>query len=173
MLLSFIRRLIGRRHFNKAVLLLGEPDGEIDVTPENVLILWKGLRNAGLSEAGLLLTLTEGGDFYYPAWDVSERLLAGTKHFAHGTEPPKTHYPPLVQRQSLRFWLSDNKGQHLDVVDFLLDLEELIKDNQEAMELSRELEAEHVYDYRVGELYYVYCDIMTFCEVILRRVHST
>ncbi|AGX01881.1 hypothetical protein CF95_gp167 [Erwinia phage PhiEaH1] len=173
MLAKMLRRYFQSRQLNKAYALLGGIDGEIEVSPETMLILWKGLRALRLSEEELLLLLPIQGDFYYQAHDVAERLEKGTLYFARTEEPPRTHYPPEINSSSLRFWLSDKQGSHLEAISFLLELEELIKDNVEAMDLSRETEAEHVYNYRIGEMYYVYCDIMTFCESILRRAHST
>lgn len=173
MLGTLIKRYLQSRQLKKAYNLIGGVDGQLDVTPQNVLILWKGLRALRYTEDELLATLSIQGDFYYQAHEVAERLEKGTLYFVRSEEPTRTHYPPEVKSNSLRYWLSDKKGSHLDVVGFLLDLEELIEDNHEAMDLSGETEAEHMYDYRVGELYYVYCDIMTFCESILRRAHST
>lgn len=173
MLGRMIKRYLQSRQVKKAYNLLGGIDGDLDVTPENVLILWKGLRGLRLTEEELLLLLPVQGQFYYQAHEVAKRLEQGTLYFARSEEPPRTHYPPVLNSSSLRFWLSDKEGCHLETVSFLLELEELIKDNAEAMEISSETEAEHMYNYRVGELYYVYCDIMTFCETILRRAHST
>lgn len=173
MLGTLMKRLLQSRQLKKAYNLLGGIDGELDVSPENVLILWKGLRALRLTENELLLLLPIQGEFYYQAHEVAERLEQGTLLFARSEEPTRTHYPPELVSNSLRYWLSDKKGGHLEVITFLLNLEDLLQDNVEAMEISRETEAEHMYDYRISELYYVYCDIMTFCESILRRAHST
>lgn len=172
-MIGIFKRYLHHRNLKKAYKLLGGTDGDLDVTPENVLILWKGLRGLRLTEEEVLLLLPIQGDFYYHAHEVATRLEKGTLYFAREEEPVRTHYPPELKSNSLRYWLSDKEGGHLEVISFLLDLESLIEDNYEAMDLSRETEAEHMYDYRVGELYYVYCDIMTFCETILRRAYST
>jgi hypothetical protein len=166
---GLLRKYRDRAKLKRAKLLLAENDETIDVSPENVLILWEGLRAARIEETILVRHFSQRQRFHMTALECLSKLEQATELAKVHVDPERVFYPPEPREYTLAGWLSDGKGRRLSYIDFLLELDAVIREHAEYMELSKEYDAEHLYEYRTEQLYYPYCDIITFLEVILRR----
>lgn len=159
----------GRKIKKAKALMDAEPD-RIQVTPENVLILWEGLRSLRIPERQLISYFPLRSSFHSVLSVCVKDLQSSTELAKVHEQPERRFYPPEPEEYSLRDWCTTLKPSGtIDAIDNLLALDKALREHAEYMELSKEYDAEHFYEFRIEQVYYVYCDIMTFVEVIFRK----
>ncbi len=154
----------------KAKALIEAEADRIQVTPQNVLILWEGLRSLRIPERQLLSYFPLRSRFHSVLSVCVKDIQSATELAKNQESPERRFYPPEPKEYSLRDWCTAlEPSGTIDAIENLLDLDKALREHAEYMELSREYEAEHFYEFRIEQVYYVYCDIMTFVEVIFRK----
>lgn len=153
---------------NAKKLILSEGD-ELTVSPENLLILWKGFTALQLSSVDLVHRMSAKCAFNYRCEEVLHRLQEANDLLDSQILPSKTASAPEQETLTLRRWLSTTMDVNVQADAYLLALGKAVEANVDKMYISRDFDDKGLYEIRLQELFYVYCDVMNFCDSILRR----
>lgn len=152
----------GRARYRASKLIRGKK--EVPVTVDSVLTCINGLKAVYLNSDLVDIASEVRIGFYYEPDKLKSEFCRAIDLILDEEQPERRRYGPAMERLTLERWLWSSDGKPLGWKSYMEELLPIVESFLRLLRDQYEIEGKAVAGYRLEQMYYPLCDIISLTE---------